>query len=107
MPTRHFQSVSVIALWGSEWAPTYLNHPIVQANPDKTVCPLGLYFDAAPFAKQDGFLALMIENLFTGGQAYFGLATEIKHVQMRMPRIVHAIHGIPLLALLFRRARKG
>ena len=53
------------AIAGGDWAPSYLQHPVVVRNPGCTVVPLGLYFDGAPFQKHDGFLAFIIINLIT------------------------------------------
>ena len=45
--------------------PSYDNHPVVLANPDRPVWPVALYVDGVPFAKKDSLLLFVVYNMIS------------------------------------------
>ena len=46
--------------------PCYYSHPVVRANPDKYVLPLGLFADGVPYSQSDSVIGVWVVNLING-----------------------------------------
>ena len=46
--------------------PCYSAHPVVRANPDKYVLPLGLFADGVPYSQTDSVIGVWVVNLING-----------------------------------------
>ena len=48
-----------------EWTESFRSHPVVLANPGKTVIPFAFYLDGIRYTKRDSVMGMFVYNLFT------------------------------------------
>ena len=84
--------------------PCYFAHPVVRANPEKYVLPLGLFADGVPYSQSDSVIGVWIVNLINGQRNLIAVIRKKRSCDCGCRGGVHLPLALPLAGMGVRSA---